>query len=75
LEATCALRVAPTACAYVGNRFIKDITGCKQAGFALGILIENPGQPAESYPSGSPDLVIHSLSELLTIFPVRVYQG
>jgi FMN phosphatase YigB (HAD superfamily) len=75
LEATRSLGVAPTACAYVGNRLIKDITGCKQAGFALGILIENPGQPAESHPSGSPDLVIHSLGELLTIFPVRVHQA
>jgi putative hydrolase of the HAD superfamily len=74
LEATRALNVDPTACAYVGNRFLKDIAGCKRAGFTLGILIENPDQPAERHPSGSPDVVIHSLSELLTIFPMRVYQ-
>jgi len=71
LEATRALNIAPAHCAYVGNRFIKDITGCKQAGFALGILIENPDQPSpiENTQSSSPDAIIHSLSELLDIFP------
>ncbi|HSQ18474.1 MAG TPA: HAD family hydrolase, partial [Anaerolineales bacterium] len=73
LEATRALNVDPTACAYVGNRYLKDIAGCKRAGFALGILIDNPDQPqpAESDQSGSPDVVIHSLSKLLDIFPGR----
>ena len=71
LEATRAMNVDPAACAYVGNRFLKDLTGCKRAGFALGILIENPDQPqpAENDPSGNPDVVIHSLSQLLDIFP------
>ena len=73
LEATRVLNIDPTACAYVGNRFLKDIAGCKRAGFTLGILIENPNQaqPAESDQSGSPDVIIHSLSELLDIFPGR----
>ena len=77
LEATRALNVVPAACAYVGNRFIKDIAGCKRAGFALGIMLENPDQPqpAERDQSGSPDVVIHSLSELLDIFPVRLPAG
>ncbi len=72
-EAARALNIAPAHCAYVGNRSIKDIAGCKRAGFALGILIENPDQPQpiENTQSGSPDAIIHSLSELLDIFPDR----
>jgi putative hydrolase of the HAD superfamily len=73
LEAIRTLNVAPTHCAYVGNRFVKDVVGCKRAGFALGIIIENPEQthPTESNPPIFPDAVIHSLSELLDIFPGR----
>lgn len=70
LEAARALNVAPAACAYVGNRFLKDIAGCKRAGFALGIMIQDPDQPqaVESDQPASPDVVIQSLSELLEIF-------
>lgn len=73
LEATHTLNVAPAHCAYVGNRFLKDIAGCKRAGFSLGVLIadlEQP-QPVEINQSGFPDAVIHSLRELLDIFPGR----
>lgn len=73
LEAARALNVAPAHCAYVGNRYVKDVVGCIRAGFTLGIIIENPDQPhpAESNPSGVPDAIIHSLSELPDIFPRR----
>lgn len=63
----------PTQCAYVGNKVAKDIAGCKRAGYLLGIVLEqgerpHPGlDPKET----TPDLVIHSLSELLKIFPGR----
>jgi FMN phosphatase YigB (HAD superfamily) len=68
------LNVEPSVCANVGNRFHKDITGCKRAGFALGILIENPDQPQpdQSDKSSSPDMAIHSLVQLLDIFPRRM---
>jgi len=73
LEAARALNVAPAHCAYVGNRYVKDVVGCKRAGFTLGIIIENPDRPhpAESNPPGVPDAIIHSLSKLLDIFPRR----
>jgi putative hydrolase of the HAD superfamily len=71
--ATEAMALEPATCAYLGNRISKDVVGCKRAGFALGIVIENPGQPRadERVQTVSPDVVIHSLVELLDIFPLR----
>ena len=75
LAAAHALNVEPAHCAYLGNRFLKDVVGCKRAGFALGILIEYPDQPPleENKPSVVVDAVVHSLSELLDIFPPKNY--
>jgi len=66
-----AMALEPASCAYLGNRISKDVAGCKRAGFALGIVIENLGQPRvdEQEQTIAPDEVIHSLGELLDIFP------
>jgi putative hydrolase of the HAD superfamily len=66
-----AMALEPASCAYLGNRISKDVAGCKRAGFALGLVIENPGQPRvdEQEQTIAPDAVIHSLGELLDIFP------
>jgi putative hydrolase of the HAD superfamily len=74
LEATRAIKVMPARCAFVGNRIGKDVVGSKRAGFALGIIIEslansNSDQQDKNFP---PDAVIHSLNELLELFPARV---
>lgn len=73
LAATGAMNVDPAQCAYLGNRISKDTVGCKRAGFALGIIIEPPGLPQadELDQTIAPDSVIHSLGELLDIFPPR----
>ncbi len=73
LEALRSLDIDPGKCAYVGNRISKDLVGCKQAGFGLGILLEPPVNPRndERDLSIQPDLVIQSLSELLNIFKDR----
>jgi putative hydrolase of the HAD superfamily len=73
LEAARVLRVAPAQCAYLGNRISKDIVGCKQAGFTLGIILEPPGEPRADAQDHTiaPDAVIHSLGQLLDIFPAR----
>jgi putative hydrolase of the HAD superfamily len=73
LEAVRALNVEPAHCAYLGNRISRDVVGCKRAGFALGIILEPPGGPRadEQDQIIAPDVVIHSLSELLNIFPAR----
>jgi len=71
LEATRRLNVEPGRCAYLGNRISRDVVGCKRAGFAVGIIIEPPGGPRKDEQAQpiEPDAVIHSLSELLEIFP------
>jgi len=73
-EATLAMNIEPVHCAYLGNRISRDIVGCKQAGFTLGIIIEPPGgpRPDEQDQTIQPDAIIHTLSELLGIFPRRV---
>jgi putative hydrolase of the HAD superfamily len=77
LEAARALKVKPANCAYLGNRISRDLVGCKRAGFGLGIILEPPGGPRanEQDQTIQPDTVIHSLSELLAIFPKRVCRG
>jgi putative hydrolase of the HAD superfamily len=71
LEAARVLNVLPAHCAYVGNRISKDLVGCKQAGFALGILLDPSGESrvSEKDQITQPDLAIRSLSQLLEVFP------
>jgi putative hydrolase of the HAD superfamily len=72
-EAARALNVEPDQCAYLGNRISKDVVGCKRAGFAFGIILESPGglRAEELEQTIQPEAVIHSLNELLDIFPER----
>ena len=73
LEAARVLKVDPARCAYLGNRISKDIVGCKRAGFGLGIILEPANGPRadEQDQAVSPEAIIHSLNELLEIFPMR----
>jgi putative hydrolase of the HAD superfamily len=73
LEAARVLKVDPARCAYLGNRISKDIVGCKRAGFGLGIILEPTDGPRvdEQDHVISPEAIIHSLNELLEIFPMR----
>lgn len=72
-EASRAMNVMPSRCVYLGNRVSKDLVGCKRAGFGLGIIIEPPGTlPSDQQDKTfTPDAVIHSLGELLDLFPWR----
>ena len=65
--------VDPSTCAYVGDQIDRDICGSKRAGFSLAIQIEHAPRPKEDQgdPVEKPDHIIHSLSELLDIFPKR----
>jgi putative hydrolase of the HAD superfamily len=69
-EAALRMNLPTSRCAYLGNRISKDIVGCKQAGFALGLIIEPPSGPRtdEHDQTANPDIVIHHLSELMDIF-------
>ena len=72
-EAARALNVEPGQCAYLGNRISKDVVGCKRADFAFGIILESPGglRVDELEQTIQPEAIIHSLNELLDIFPER----
>lgn len=71
-EATRALNVEPARCAYLGDRISRDVVGSKRAGFAQAILIEARGAFSEPHDGAAqPDAIIHSLSELLEMFPAR----
>ena len=74
LEAAQCMNLSPGKCAYLGNRISKDIPGCKQAGYAMTLIIElSAGLRVDEQDQAlTPDAVIHSLSELLNIFPARV---
>jgi len=72
-EATRALNVDPACCAYVGDRVSRDVVGARRAGFAMALLIEARGSFTEPRDgTDQPDAIIHSLCELLDIFPARV---
>jgi len=73
LDAARVLKVEPARCAYLGNRISKDIVGCKRAGFGVGIILEpiNGPRADEQDQVVSPEVIIHSLNELLEIFPMR----
>ena len=72
--ATRRMKVKPSRCAYIGNRIQKDIVGCKQAGFALGILLAAEDGPIAEYQDlpVTTDLTIRRLGDLLDIFPAKL---
>jgi putative hydrolase of the HAD superfamily len=73
LEAAKRLGISPQCCAYLGNRLSKDMLGCKRAGYGIGLILEPPEgpRPDELEQAIKPDGIIHSLKELLDIFPPR----
>jgi putative hydrolase of the HAD superfamily len=71
LKAASVLNVKPDRCAYVGNRIKKDLAGCKLAGFACGIILVSPVglRLEDQQESIQPEIIIHSLNDLLDYFP------
>ncbi len=65
--------VEPARCAYIGDNPIRDVEGCKAAGFGMMILFWEPATLAKEPQSGehNADCVITSCSQLLDIFPPR----
>lgn len=72
LDIAAQLDVDPLHCAYIGDAPNRDVVGPKAAGYGLSILLnEDPSFNISTLPENhKPDLVISSLSELLTIFKV-----
>jgi putative hydrolase of the HAD superfamily len=73
-QATRALGIVPTRCAYLGNKISSDVVGSRKAGLGMAMIVESPDKPREDKrnQAAQPDAVIHALSELLEIFPPRV---
>lgn len=72
LEAARRAEVPVERCVYVGDNFARDVEGTRNAGFGMIIILPDPedkdGIPT---PEQTPDIIIHSLPELLDIFPPR----
>lgn len=72
-EAARRIGVEPARCAYVGDNPIRDVEGCRKAGYGLMILLIEPATLAKEPQSGEQkaDHTIKTCSELLDIFPPR----
>ena len=69
--------VEPAGCAYVGDNPVRDVEGCRAAGFGMMIILHEPDTLKKETPTGEfrPDATITSMSELLEIFPPRPGRG
>lgn len=72
-EAARRVSVDPCKCAYVGDNPVRDVEGCRAAGFGMMIIFLEPDTLKKEPPTGEhkPDYAIQSCSELLDIFPPR----
>lgn len=74
LEATSRMGIAPGKCAYVGDLPHRDVAAARKAGFSKSILIRNRSSRGANVledPKLRPDHDIHSLIDLLKLFPER----
>ena len=73
LMAARQIGVPPEKCAYVGDNPIRDVEGCREAGFGMMILFIEPATLAKEPQSGEqkPDYTIDQVSDLLDIFQPR----
>jgi len=73
LEAARRAGVEPGRCAYVGDNLNRDVTGTREAGFGMTIILIEPAKLEKESPTAEnkPDRIIHEFRELLDIFPAR----
>ena len=71
LEATKQAGVEARHCVYVGDNLDRDVTGTRQAGFGMVIIMISPEQLAAAAitDENRPDIIIHEFRQLLDIFP------
>ena len=72
LEAARIAGVEPARCVYVGDNLKRDVTGTRQAGFGMVIILLDPAEADEELISveNRPDVIIYEFRELLDIFPL-----
>lgn len=74
-EAASRAGIPPDKCVYVGDNFSRDVEGTRAAGFGMVIIMPDPAEKDEPVPAEyRPDRIIHTLSELLDMFPARKVQ-
>jgi HAD superfamily hydrolase (TIGR01549 family) len=61
----------PGKCVYVGDNLQRDVTGTRNAGFGMVIIMITPEELAQECitKENRPDAIIHEFSELLQLFP------
>jgi len=65
--------VSPAHCAYVGDNLKRDVEGTREAGFGMVIILSDENDMSDEDDGlAKPDLMIHQLSDLLSIFPARM---
>jgi putative hydrolase of the HAD superfamily len=72
-EAARRVCIEPGRCAYVGDNPVRDVEGCRAAGYGMMIILLEPDTLKKEPPTGEykPDFTIQSCSDLLDIFPPR----
>lgn len=70
-EAARRAGVEPGKCVYVGDNLKRDVTGTRQAGFGMIIIMISPEELAVETitEENKPDAIIHEFNELLQLFP------
>jgi HAD superfamily hydrolase (TIGR01549 family) len=73
LEATRRAGVEPANSVYIGDNVERDVTGARDAGFGMVVIMISPEDLArETITDGNrPDVIIHQFTQLLEIFPGR----
>lgn len=71
LEAARKADVAPEKCAYIGDNLKRDVTGTRAAGFGMSVIFISPEELSreEITAENQPDAIIHSIRDLLVLFP------
>jgi len=71
LEAARIAGTDPSRCVYVADNLKRDVTGTRQAGFGMVIIMISPEELAQETitDENRPDLIIHDFTQLLDIFP------
>jgi putative hydrolase of the HAD superfamily len=72
-EAAKRIGIEPKYCAYVGDNPIRDVEGTQKAGYAMTIILPEPGKSEKDLPlaENKPDAIIQEFGDLLKIFPPR----
>jgi len=67
--------VPASACAYVGDRIVRDIEGAQRAGFGLAVQIRHDFEHGENDTGSTPDAIIGNMTELVNLLQAERAYG